>query len=59
MRGTVVKATAEEGSTVVEGDPIIVIEAMKMERPVKAHKTGAVTGLSTEVGATVTCRIKD
>ena len=64
MQGTVVKVTAEEGATVSEGDPVIVIEAMKMEQPIKAHKAGTVTGLGVEVGATVNngaviCEIKD
>ncbi len=64
MQGTVVKVTAEEGQSVEEGDVVVVIEAMKMEQPLKAHKAGTVTGLSAEVGATVTsgesiCEIKD
>ncbi|MEP9384055.1 acetyl/propionyl/methylcrotonyl-CoA carboxylase subunit alpha [Nocardioides cheoyonin] len=54
MQGTVVKVVAEEGATVAEGDTIVVIEAMKMEQPLKAHKAGTVTGLAAEVGATVT-----
>ncbi|MEX0428806.1 biotin carboxylase N-terminal domain-containing protein [Nocardioides sp. DS6] len=54
MQGTVVKVVAEEGQTVAEGDTIIVIEAMKMEQPLKAHKAGTVTGLTAEVGGGVT-----
>jgi acetyl-CoA/propionyl-CoA carboxylase biotin carboxyl carrier protein len=54
MQGTIVKVVAEEGATVAEGDTIVVIEAMKMEQPLKAHKAGTVTGLAAEVGATVT-----
>ncbi|GAA0969621.1 Biotin carboxylase [Nocardioides aquaticus] len=54
MQGTVVKVVASEGDTVAEGDTIVVIEAMKMEQPLKAHKAGTVTGLAVEVGATVT-----
>jgi acetyl-CoA/propionyl-CoA carboxylase biotin carboxyl carrier protein len=64
MQGTIVKVAVEEGATVAEGDVIVVLEAMKMEQPLKAHKAGTVTGLEAEVGATVTngaviCEIKD
>ena len=64
MQGTVVKVVVEEGQEVAEGDTIVVIEAMKMEQPLKAHKAGTVTGLQAEVGATVAngaviCEIKD
>ena len=64
MQGTVVKVVAKEGDTVSEGDPVIVIEAMKMEQPINAHKAGTVSGLSAEVGATVNngaviCEITD
>jgi len=64
MQGTVVKVVVEEGQQVAEGDAVVVIEAMKMEQPLKAHKAGTVTGLAAEVGATVTngqviCEIKD
>jgi acetyl-CoA/propionyl-CoA carboxylase biotin carboxyl carrier protein len=54
MQGTVVKVTVEEGQAVAAGDQIVVVEAMKMEQPINAHKDGIVTGLSVEVGATVT-----
>jgi len=54
MQGTVVKVTVKEGQTVAAGDQIVVVEAMKMEQPINAHKDGVVTGLSIEVGATVT-----
>ncbi|VXB06979.1 acetyl/propionyl/methylcrotonyl-CoA carboxylase subunit alpha [Nocardioides sp. AX2bis] len=54
MQGTVVKVVASEGDEVAEGDTVVVIEAMKMEQPLKAHKAGTVTGLTVEVGATVT-----
>ena len=64
MQGTIVKVTVEEGATVAEGDVIVVLEAMKMEQPIKAHKAGTVTGLKAEVGTGVTngeviCEIKD
>lgn len=53
MQGTIVKVAVEEGIVVDEGHVVIVLEAMKMEQPLKAHKAGTVTGLSAEVGATV------
>ncbi|NEA36524.1 ATP-grasp domain-containing protein [Streptomyces sp. SID13031] len=64
MQGTIVKIAVEEGATVAEGDLIVVLEAMKMEQPLNAHKAGTITGLSAEVGATVAagaaiCEIKD
>jgi acetyl-CoA/propionyl-CoA carboxylase biotin carboxyl carrier protein len=64
MQGTIVKVSVEEGATVAEGDVIVVLEAMKMEQPIKAHKAGTVTGLKAEVGTGVTngevvCEIKD
>ena len=64
MQGTVVKIAVEEGQLVAEGDVIVVVEAMKMEQPLKAHKSGTVTGLQIAVGATVTngaviCELKD
>ena len=64
MQGTIVKVAVEEGATVAEGDVIVVLEAMKMEQPIKAHKAGTVTGLKAEVGTGVTngesiCEIKD
>ncbi|MCP3422433.1 acetyl/propionyl/methylcrotonyl-CoA carboxylase subunit alpha [Nocardioides pinisoli] len=54
MQGTIVKVVVEEGQDVAEGDTIVVMEAMKMEQPLKAHKSGTVAGLQAEVGATVT-----
>ena len=64
MQGTIVKVAVEEGQQVAEGDLVVVLEAMKMEQPLKAHKAGTVTGLDAEVGATVTngaviCELKD
>ena len=53
MQGTVVKVVVEEGQEVAEGETIVVIEAMKMEQPLKAHKAGTITGLSATVGETV------
>ncbi|MEV5413932.1 biotin carboxylase N-terminal domain-containing protein [Thermopolyspora sp. NPDC052614] len=64
MQGTIVKVVASDGDTVAAGDTIVVIEAMKMEQPLAAHKPGIVTGLNAAVGRTVTagatlCEIKD
>jgi acetyl-CoA/propionyl-CoA carboxylase biotin carboxyl carrier protein len=64
MQGTIVKVAVDDGQQVAEGDVIVVLEAMKMEQPLKAHKAGTVTGLDAEVGATVTngaviCELKD
>jgi acetyl-CoA/propionyl-CoA carboxylase biotin carboxyl carrier protein len=64
MQGTIVKVAVEEGQEVAEGDVIVVLEAMKMEQPLKAHKAGTVTSLSATVGDTVTsgavvCELKD
>ncbi len=54
MQGTIVKVAVEEGQQVEAGELVVVLEAMKMENPVTAHKAGVVTGLSVEVGAAVT-----
>ncbi|WP_406283154.1 acetyl/propionyl/methylcrotonyl-CoA carboxylase subunit alpha [Embleya sp. NBC_00896] len=64
MQGTIVKVAVEEGQVVAEGELIVVLEAMKMEQPLNAHRAGTVKGLVAEVGATVTsgavlCEIKD
>jgi acetyl-CoA/propionyl-CoA carboxylase biotin carboxyl carrier protein len=64
MQGTIVKVAVEDGATVAAGDLVVVLEAMKMEQPITAHKAGTVTGLSAEVGASVTsgavlCTIAD
>jgi acetyl-CoA/propionyl-CoA carboxylase biotin carboxyl carrier protein len=64
MQGTVIKVAVSDGDTVEAGQLIVVLEAMKMENPVTAHKAGTVTGLTAEQGAsvsqgTVFCEIKD
>ncbi|MFE2266907.1 acetyl/propionyl/methylcrotonyl-CoA carboxylase subunit alpha [Streptomyces griseosporeus] len=64
MQGTIVKIAVEEGQEVKEGDLIVVLEAMKMEQPLNAHKSGTIKGLSAEVGVSITsgaaiCEIKD
>ncbi|WP_182898628.1 biotin carboxylase N-terminal domain-containing protein [Microbispora sp. H10830] len=64
MQGTIVKVVVADGDTVEPGDTIVVLEAMKMEQPLTAHKGGTITGLAAAVGQTVTagavlCEIKD
>lgn len=64
MQGTIVKVEVTEGQTVAAGDLIVVLEAMKMEQPLTAHKAGTITALKAEPGATVPsgtvlCEIKD
>jgi acetyl-CoA/propionyl-CoA carboxylase, biotin carboxylase, biotin carboxyl carrier protein len=54
MQGTLVKIAVADGDVVAVGDMIVVLEAMKMEQPITAHKAGTVTNLSVEVGAVVT-----
>ena len=64
MQGTIVKVGVADGDVVEAGQMIVVLEAMKMEQPLNAHKSGTITGLNAEVGAVVTsgsaiCEIKD
>jgi acetyl-CoA/propionyl-CoA carboxylase biotin carboxyl carrier protein len=64
MQGTIVKIVAGEGQRVSTGDTVVVLEAMKMEQPLTAHKDGIVTGLAVEIGQTVSagttiCRLAD
>jgi acetyl-CoA/propionyl-CoA carboxylase biotin carboxyl carrier protein len=64
MQGTIVKVAVEDGATVEAGDLVVVLEAMKMEQPINAHKAGTISGLSSAVGEVVTagsaiCEIKD
>ncbi|CAM5427859.1 acetyl/propionyl/methylcrotonyl-CoA carboxylase subunit alpha [Streptomyces abikoensis] len=64
MQGTIVKVAVEEGQEVAAGDLIVVLEAMKMEQPLNAHRAGTVKGITAEVGASVSsgaviCEIKD
>jgi acetyl-CoA/propionyl-CoA carboxylase, biotin carboxylase, biotin carboxyl carrier protein len=53
MQGTIVKIVTADGEQVNAGDTIVVLEAMKMEQPLTAHKAGTVSGLSVQVGQTV------
>jgi acetyl-CoA/propionyl-CoA carboxylase, biotin carboxylase, biotin carboxyl carrier protein len=64
MQGTIIKVAVSDGDQVSAGDLVVVLEAMKMENPVTAHKAGTVTGLSAATGGSVTqgtviCEIKD
>jgi acetyl-CoA/propionyl-CoA carboxylase biotin carboxyl carrier protein len=64
MQGTIIKIVAREGDRVAAGDTVVVLEAMKMEQPLTAHKDGTVTGLAVEIGQTVSaggivCQLKD
>ncbi|MHA6667314.1 acetyl/propionyl/methylcrotonyl-CoA carboxylase subunit alpha [Homoserinimonas sp. A447] len=53
MQATVVKFAVAEGDKVVKGDLVLVLEAMKMEQPLTAHKDGTISGVNATVGATV------
>ena len=53
MQGTVVKIAVEEGQSVEAGDLVFVLEAMKMEQPLSAHKSGVITNLKAVIGETV------
>ncbi|MDY0911447.1 acetyl/propionyl/methylcrotonyl-CoA carboxylase subunit alpha [Rathayibacter festucae] len=53
MQATIVKVAVAEGDTVVTGDLVVVLEAMKMEQPLTAHKDGVVRSLNAEAGTTV------
>jgi acetyl-CoA/propionyl-CoA carboxylase, biotin carboxylase, biotin carboxyl carrier protein len=53
MQATIVKVAVAEGAKVVKGDLVLVLEAMKMEQPITAHKDGTITALDATVGATV------
>ena len=64
MQGTIVKVAVEDGATVAAGDLVVVLEAMKMEQPITAHKAGTVTSLTATAGETVNsgtvlCELKD
>jgi acetyl-CoA/propionyl-CoA carboxylase, biotin carboxylase, biotin carboxyl carrier protein len=54
MQGTIVKVAVADGDVVEVGDLVVVLEAMKMEQPLTAHRSGTVKNLNAQVGATVT-----
>ncbi|HEY1530744.1 MAG TPA: biotin/lipoyl-containing protein, partial [Galbitalea sp.] len=53
MQATVVKLAVKDGDKVVKGDLVLVLEAMKMEQPITAHKDGTIAGVNAAVGSTV------
>jgi len=53
MQGTIVKVAVSHGDVVTEGDLVVVLEAMKMEQPLTAHRSGTITGLTATAGETV------
>jgi acetyl-CoA/propionyl-CoA carboxylase biotin carboxyl carrier protein len=53
MQGTIVKVAVADGDVVAAGDLVVVLEAMKMEQPLTAHKAGTIAGVIAEVGTTV------
>jgi acetyl-CoA/propionyl-CoA carboxylase biotin carboxyl carrier protein len=64
MQGTIVKVAVKDGAKVAEGDLIVVLEAMKMEQPLVAHKGGTIKNLTATVGTSVSsgtaiCDIED
>lgn len=64
MQGTIVKIHVANGDEVAEGDLVVVLEAMKMEQPITAHRSGIVTGLQIGVGEVISsggviCEIAD
>jgi acetyl-CoA/propionyl-CoA carboxylase, biotin carboxylase, biotin carboxyl carrier protein len=64
MQGTIVKVAVEDGQEVAAGELVVVLEAMKMEQPINAHKAGTISDLAADVGASVQagapiCRIAD
>ncbi|MGW8378847.1 biotin carboxylase N-terminal domain-containing protein [Streptomyces sp. ODS28] len=64
MQGTIVKVAVEEGQHVEEGELVVVLEAMKMEQPLNAHRSGTIKDLNASIGGslsagTVICQIKD
>jgi acetyl-CoA/propionyl-CoA carboxylase biotin carboxyl carrier protein len=53
MQATIVKLAVKEGDKVVKGDLVVVLEAMKMEQPLTAHRDGTIAKVDATVGSTV------
>ncbi|WP_251453277.1 biotin carboxylase N-terminal domain-containing protein [Microbacterium sp. Marseille-Q6648] len=53
MQATIVKVAVADGQEVVKGDLVVVLEAMKMEQPIQAHKDGVVGAINADPGTTV------
>jgi acetyl-CoA/propionyl-CoA carboxylase biotin carboxyl carrier protein len=58
MQATIVKLAVKEGDFVQEGDLVLVLEAMKMEQPITAHRAGKVSGIWVAVGDTISSGTK-
>lgn len=58
MQSNVVKIAVKDGDHVNEGDLLLVLEAMKMEQPVTAHRSGKISGMTLEPGATLSAGTK-
>ena len=53
MQGSIFKVMVEAGQTVAAGDVVCIVEAMKMENEVTAHKAGVVASVTAVPGASV------
>ena len=58
MQATVVKLNVAEGDLVQEGDLVVVLEAMKMEQPITAHRAGRISSVSVKAGDTISSGTK-
>jgi acetyl-CoA/propionyl-CoA carboxylase biotin carboxyl carrier protein len=54
MQGTIIKIAVTDGQQVKAGDVVVVLEAMKMEQPLNAHRDGTIASLSVEIGQSLT-----
>jgi biotin carboxyl carrier protein len=53
LPGLVVRVAVAEGDTVAAGDPLVTIEAMKMQNEIRAPRAGRVTGIEVEAGQAI------